>query len=109
MKNHSINLYNDYKRKLCIPYESIDNMQFEELSFYKTVDNNYEKLDDLDDVIKKLPTIYRNVITLKFVNELSNKEIAQTLNISEVALRKRIERAKRELKAILEKENSNIL
>lgn len=56
--------------------------------------------------VLKLPVIYKDVLALKYVQEFSNDEIAKMLDISEAAVRKRLERAKRRLEEILEKERS---
>lgn len=75
VRNHSINLYNEHKRKLCMSLENIEYMLFEELILDSIIDNDLEKSDVLGSVIGKLPVIYRDVITLKFVHEFTNKEI----------------------------------
>lgn len=54
--------------------------------------------------IETLPSIYSDVLVMKYLHELSNKEIANILNIKESTLRKRLERAKILLAEILEKE-----
>lgn len=48
-----------------------------------------------------LPIIYKDAIKLKYIHEFSSIEIARVLGISEMAVRKRIERAKRMLAEIL--------
>jgi len=53
-----------------------------------------------------LPVIYKDVLTLKYVQEFSNEEIAKMLDISEAAVRKRLERAKRRLEELLKREES---
>ena len=54
--------------------------------------------------IKKLNPIYIHVLILNFVYDLSSKEIAEVLNISEDAVRKRKSRALKELRKSLDKE-----
>ncbi len=54
----------------------------------------------LNDTICKLPDAYRNVFTMKFVKDMSYKEIGKTLNLSEVAVRKRMERARKMVKQV---------
>jgi len=65
-----------------------------------------EDLDHLARAVLKLPVIYKDVLTLKYVQEFSNEEIAKMLDISEATVRKRLERAKRRLEEILEREES---
>jgi RNA polymerase sigma-70 factor (ECF subfamily) len=53
-----------------------------------------------EEVIKKiqlLPDIFREVLLLKFVHEMNDKEIAKVLGISPVAARKRVERARQRI------------
>lgn len=51
--------------------------------------------------------MYRDIFTLKFVYEFTYQEIADSLGITEVNARKRIERAKQKIRDQLEKEKSN--
>ena len=48
-----------------------------------------------------LPDKYRDVLLLKFINGLNDKEIALSLGISDSAARKRLQRAREKLKALL--------
>ncbi len=54
----------------------------------------------LNDTINKLPDEYRDIFIMKFVKDMSYKEIGEALNLSEVAVRKRMERAKKQVKKI---------
>ena len=54
--------------------------------------------------IAELPEQYSRVMMLKYLNQLTNREIASALRISEAAVRKRLERARRELSRLLEEE-----
>lgn len=56
------------------------------------------------DAIAKLPAQYREILMLKFDNGFSNKELSQMLGISESGIRKLIGRARKALKAELDKE-----
>ena len=67
-----------------------------------------ERTDDLDSLAKavlKLPAIYKDALKLKYVQEFSNAEIAEMLGISEAAVRKRLERARRMLEEFLGRED----
>ncbi|HZK21946.1 MAG TPA: sigma-70 family RNA polymerase sigma factor [Oscillospiraceae bacterium] len=99
----SKNMYNKRKRQDSTSYDELeydipDNKDFEdEISSKSTVEYVYKK-------IELLPKIYKDVLTLKFVNDLSDKEIAEILEISNSAARKRLERAKIKLTELLNKE-----
>ncbi len=54
----------------------------------------------LNDTICKLPDAYRDVFMMKFVKDMSYKEIGKALNLSEVAVRKRMERARKMVKQV---------
>jgi RNA polymerase sigma-70 factor (ECF subfamily) len=95
VRNHSINIYNQRKRHPLIPIEEIESACAEDL--YQSV----EEQDILVATILKLPIIYKDVLTLKYVQEYSNLEIARILGITEVTVRKRLERAKSKMKQIL--------
>lgn len=51
--------------------------------------------------IAQLPPLYRDILTLKFLNELSDKEIASVLGITNSNARKRLQRAKTALLKLL--------
>jgi RNA polymerase sigma-70 factor (ECF subfamily) len=95
VRNHSINIYNQRKRHPLVPIEEM------ECSFTEDRYQGIEEEDLLVATILKLPIIYKDVLTLKYVQEYSNNEIAQMLGITEITVRKRIERAKNKMKQIL--------
>lgn len=99
----SKNMYNKRKRQNSTSYDELednisDSKNFEDdISSKLTVEYVYKK-------IELLPEIYKEVLTLKFVNDLTDKEIAEILEISNSATRKRLERAKVKLTELLNKE-----
>ncbi|WP_242965273.1 RNA polymerase sigma factor [Petroclostridium xylanilyticum] len=100
VRNNAINMYNRRKRYAAIPLEELK---------FSIAEEKQEQTGDLDylaEAILKLPVIYKDVLTLKYVQEFSNEEIAKMLDISEATVRKRLERAKRRLEEILEREES---
>lgn len=62
-------------------------------------------MDSLTDAVLKLPVIYKDALKLKYVQGFSNSEIAGMLDISEAAVRKRLERARSMLEEILRRED----
>lgn len=66
-------------------------------------DNAVEK-EDLSFALKRLPKKYNAVLHLFYFEDMSVKEIANTLNLSESNVRIQLTRARRKLKEILEKE-----
>lgn len=100
VRNCAINLYNQRKNH---PTVSLD----ENPGLAEDRPFEIEELDLLTKAVAKLPEIYRDILTLKYVHDLSNGEIAETLNLSEPTVRKRIERAKSRICEIIEKENED--
>lgn len=60
--------------------------------------------EDLSFALKKLPKKYNAVLHLFYYEDMSTKEIADTLNLSESNVRIQLTRARRKLKEILIKE-----
>ncbi len=62
---------------------------------------------DVGEIVSKietLPEIYKDVLILKYIQEIENSEIADVLNIKQATVRKRLERAKIMLAELLEKD-----
>ena len=98
VRNTAINLYNRQRRNSSIAFEKVE---------FCIAEEQIERTDDLDYLTKavmKLPVIYKDMLTLKYVQEFSNAEIAQILGISEATVRKRLERARHKLEESLKKE-----
>ncbi len=93
------NMYNKRKREKIISFDDIS-FEIADESFEEKMDTEIE-VDEVAQIIKKLPEIYSTVLTLKFLHDLSNKQIAQILGISPAAARKRLERAKDALNTLL--------
>ena len=51
--------------------------------------------------IAQLPDTYREIITLKYLHGLNDKEIASVLNISQTSARKRLQRSREKLKKLV--------
>jgi RNA polymerase sigma-70 factor (ECF subfamily) len=52
----------------------------------------------LADVIARLPDRYREILLLRYLHGLSDKEISSSLSITQQTVRKRLERARNALK-----------
>lgn len=97
----ALNLVIDYYRQRKEEEIEISELLFE----LKDESNNFLKQFDFDleiakikQIIKKLPQDQQDVLILKFVNDLDNKEIAEILNKSEGAIRVIQHRALKQLK-----------
>lgn len=98
--NESINLVKSYtKRKVLLDNEYIANVP--------NFQNEDEKLCKISYLINILPMKYKTIIILHYYDMMRIKDIAKTLNISESAVKKRLERGRHFLKSYLERENKN--
>lgn len=103
-RNVSLDMYRKRARSL---NQEISVEENEEAEIFIT---NEEK--DLSDVvseespllkiIRNLPTKYRDVFLLKYINEYDNKKIAKILNVSEEVVRQRISRGRNIIEKKLE-------
>ncbi|MBR5428749.1 MAG: sigma-70 family RNA polymerase sigma factor [Clostridia bacterium] len=69
-------------------------------------DDLFEQVESfaLTEAIKQLDEDYRTPLLLKYAKDLSGREIAEITGLTEATVRKRIERAKKMLAEILQKE-----
>ena len=63
-----------------------------------TDDNVDPRLEKISILVKKLPEKYRRVVVLHYYDSMPIKEISKALNISDSAIKKRLERARNILK-----------
>ncbi len=103
VRNTSIDALKEEKKQT-----SVD---FDEISETTIISQNNSNVDDLMDVnavfeaIGLLPEIYREILELKIYRDFTDKEIARFLDISNAAVRKRLQRARESLIQILQKGN----
>lgn len=86
------------KKKLTIVNEE----ELDIVSYDNEDKHNNKELQKLSILVKQLPEKYRRVIILHYYDSLSIKEIVNILNISESAIKKRLERARNILKQEME-------
>ena len=80
----------------------LDEKTIDYLSQKKETNVINSKLIELSEKVNKLPQKYRVVIILFYYDSLSIKEIVEILNISESAVKKRLERGRKILKKEME-------
>lgn len=96
----------DYTRKNKVTFELIDNVEYENPAFTSNQDNpeatylNVELRNKINKTMQKLNSRYKSVLTLREYNNLSYKEIAAILDLSETAVKSLIHRARLEFQKI---------
>lgn len=98
VRNASINIYNKNKKNSERFTALDDNKISVDIDFFENID--YDKLVQ---TISDLPMIYKDILYLRYINEFTTKEISKMLDIPINTVHKRIERAKKLLKAELER------
>ena len=58
---------------------------------------------DIEKAIESLPVKYKTIVILYYYDLMPTKEIAKALNLSDAAVRKRLERARLSMKEFLER------
>ena len=83
-------------------YKNHPKISMEQLSRY------YETREDTElmDALLLLPEKYREILLLHYIEGYQSKEIAKMLTLSEAAVRKRLERGRKKLGEMLEKEGA---
>ena len=101
VENISKNIYNRRKREALVDFTEID---FENES---SLDDFYdiEVKQDMDNILKRLPIDYANILVLAS-DGYSTKEIAEILDVNYENARKRLSRAKKSLKKLIEQYES---
>lgn len=70
----------------------LEDLYYDETSFKEEVHQGIEDRDELDSLLDQIPSMYGEAVTLKYLHDLSYKDLARTLKISESNARKRVSR-----------------
>lgn len=103
------NLVVDFYRKRGKPTESFEDLVIEEIIVADRVDLSLEEkmtlksnFEAIEETLRQLKDIYREVIVLHYLNELSVTEVSQIINRSRGATRVLLHRGVKTLKELLE-------
>lgn len=95
VENTAKDIYNQQKNDKV----SLDSSEME-LAYDQTFEDKLIDKISVSDLVEKielLPDTYRDVLMMRYIYELSYKEISKILKINEPTVRKRLERAKQKL------------
>lgn len=95
-RNHLIDHYKKTKKDIV----ALEDAEYE-LKYDDKLEEKAEtemKMEHVEQAIERLPDQHKEVITLKFMSEMTNKEIAEVLNLKETHVRVLISRATGNLK-----------
>ena len=93
--NESIELLrSNYKNKVVLDEELITKLPSQNIN---------ESIYDIEKAIEQLPVKYKTIIILYYYDLMPTKEIAKVLNLSDAAVRKRLERARLWMKEFIER------
>lgn len=97
VRNHIIDYYRTRKKEIIIDEQDV---AYEDISIEETVEKQL-LLENVMEALKKLPLSYREIVTLKFIEDRDNKEIAFILKKRCDQVRVLQSRALKALKKIL--------
>lgn len=96
IKSAAIDIGRKEKKRKCLNIEDVKEPRIYNRHIFETVEAK-----ELVSKIKLLPETYRDILELKINNGLTEKEISEVLGISHSAARKRMQRAREALVALL--------
>ena len=102
IKSVCLDMLRKNKQDKSFSLEEIDSMGYVDDDSFKRLE-----IEDVYSVISSLSDTYREIIELKVYHNLSDKEIADVLNITNSAVRKRMQRAREILKNKLAERGEN--
>lgn len=108
-RNIALKEYHKKKKASEIFSSEFEDLVFESSSS-SSIDDiiiNREKVEEIMNVIESLPMIYKDTFALKYTYELTNKEIAEYLDISEDLVRKRLQIVRDRVKKIVGDDNKH--
>lgn len=104
VRNVAINLYNSRKKQLALSLDELAEWTPDEAASPSDELESKEGSLHLAQLMARLPDGYRSVLLLKYDNGYSTAEIASMLELTEENVKKRLQRARKKLQEILERE-----
>jgi RNA polymerase sigma-70 factor len=106
-KNHALRYFRQARRDMLLCNDTVLSLLDQQLLHIEQLpgDTWQEKTKALHDCIEALPSDYRNVVHLRYMEERKTANVQQHINISKEALKKRLIRAKKTLFNCLQMKN----
>lgn len=90
-KSESVAYLYTIARNLCIDNYRKLNFDFEE-SVHVTVNDNHDNLE-IEEALNKLPELDREIIVMRFIDDMKIKDIANIFNVSRFVIQRKIKNA----------------
>ena len=103
VKNHSIDIIRKEKNIHAFDFEEVDSALMANEGDPSVAFDNMEATERIQALVERLKPDYREVLEYKFILEMTNIEIAKKLGVSQSVISTRINRARNELKVIMER------
>lgn len=97
--NHLVDYYKKVKAEI-VPIEEVENELRLNVKYQEELDNELD-LEKVKEALEKLPDSQKEVVMMKYINDLTNPEIAEILNTNEAHVRVLQHRALSSLKSKL--------
>ncbi len=98
-KNHALNYYRKSKRDMLMCNSEILDYVDDQVHHIDSLNGDTwdEKTEALHRCIEELPSIYQQVIRLRYLEEMKTSQVNNEIDISKENLKKRLQRAKQKL------------
>jgi RNA polymerase sigma-70 factor (ECF subfamily) len=103
-KNRALNIYNSRKKESEQGgfLEDVEDIPFDETEFERVCASC--GVDEIAKCINQLPNIYRDVVVLRYLDDMSVAEISNLLGRKQETVKKQLNRGRQILKNMLKKE-----
>ncbi len=106
VENVAKGMYVDRKKQATVPFDKVEYSIAAESGELEELMSDIG-LEEIAAKIEMLSELDSEILMMRYIHELNDKEISRLLDVKEATARKRLERARRRLAALLEKEGED--